>query len=84
MRMDLTPKCIRIQASSRAIDTRFRYGIKGRKCPSTWFFCADGSNCIISRYVCDDHKDCRDGSDEAEFCHGLNEKKRKASDKIVY
>ncbi|RCN31393.1 Low-density lipoprotein receptor domain class A [Ancylostoma caninum] len=62
----------------------FRYGIRTRKCPSTWFFCVDASNCIASRFVCDNHKDCRDGSDEAEFCHGLNGLKRNASDKIVY
>ncbi|EYB94747.1 hypothetical protein Y032_0167g103 [Ancylostoma ceylanicum] len=64
--------------------TKFHYGIRTRKCPTTWFFCVDGSNCIASRYVCDNFKDCRDGSDEAEFCHGWNGMKRNASDRIVY
>ncbi|KHJ77330.1 Low-density lipoprotein receptor domain class A [Oesophagostomum dentatum] len=66
------------------VSDKFRYRIQTRKCPSTWFFCVDGSNCIISRYVCDNHKDCRDGSDEAEFCHGWQGMKRNANDSIVY
>ncbi|VDK80205.1 unnamed protein product [Cylicostephanus goldi] len=50
------PLCVDGQPNRHS---RFRYGIKGRRCPSAWFFCADGSNCITSRYVCDGHKDCR-------------------------
>ncbi|CAI5448462.1 unnamed protein product [Caenorhabditis angaria] len=39
------------------------------KCPESWFKCSDSSKCLRSNLVCDQYKDCGDGSDEAEFCH---------------
>ncbi|GFQ82987.1 gastric intrinsic factor [Trichonephila clavata] len=35
-------------------------------CPNRHLWCADRSKCILSGWVCDGDKDCRDGSDETE------------------
>ncbi|ETN71722.1 Low-density lipoprotein receptor domain class A [Necator americanus] len=62
----------------------FRYSIQTKRCPATWFFCGDGTNCIEPRYVCDHSNDCRDGSDEGEFCRGWDNMRRNAHDKVIH
>ncbi|CAI4225913.1 unnamed protein product [Auanema sp. JU1783] len=39
------------------------------KCPQNWFACQDLSKCLQPKLVCDNVKDCNDGSDEREFCY---------------
>ncbi|XP_039252252.2 uncharacterized protein LOC120329610 [Styela clava] len=34
-------------------------------CPESDFGCLDGSRCVSKRFVCDNHPDCADGSDES-------------------
>uniref|UniRef100_A0A0M3HTF2 Low-density lipoprotein receptor domain class A n=1 Tax=Ascaris lumbricoides TaxID=6252 RepID=A0A0M3HTF2_ASCLU len=45
-------------------------------CPSTWFFCRDASKCIHPADVCNGIADCRDRSDEEDFCENLKQLQR--------
>ncbi|VDO79778.1 unnamed protein product [Haemonchus placei] len=58
------------------LDGSSRYVPHTIKCPKGWFMCRDSSKCIASRFVCDQKNDCKDGSDEREFCHGWQALKR--------
>ena len=48
------------------IDTILPSHAEGVDCAEGEFQCAANKNCVPSGWVCDDHPDCSDGSDELD------------------
>ncbi|KJH42116.1 hypothetical protein DICVIV_11898 [Dictyocaulus viviparus] len=58
-RSDEDPTICLKRGHRKFLDDSRRYLSRMRKCPETWFACADGSYCISSRFICNQIQDCR-------------------------